>query len=499
MCDNSFDDVGQLNLHIHRRHSREEPTLLPQSVNPMSEEVFKPYWKSIIEQNHEIFEELHEFKKYLSHSLGEIQRTQGVLMEEIHELNMSNVELKVSVNRIGSDQVNSSNRMENIFSQVKILENQHSQIHEKVEIVHNAIQSVATKSKQHPEQYSSPNSTERTDNKQETSNTTPSSQPCSSNQRNENFPCERCDFKARTSYQLKRHNEVRHYGNNKMLYIGDSIVQNIDVRYLEKRAKTYIKTARAYTTDGDNSEVNPLRDPPRIPDENFKDVVESELEKDDYKYLVLGSSSADITNLNTVTNPESNLEFYEHEAIKSAQIMFTLAEAAIFTFKNLKKVVIMNSPPRFDTSANDPLALKPQLSSLINSSYFHFWSHSQYRDKIVLGQHDIPHTLGNSHHEGFGSQDHPHYDGIHLIGPRGRSIVTNSISNIFLKADIIKTEPNKTKYDPKNMWSDAVRNSQPHSQQTTTPTASRPSVIKSNQTQDVYNVPVYNPYETLGN
>ena len=107
-----------------------------------------------------------------------------------------------------------------------------------------------------------------------------------------------------------------------------------------------------------------------FPARNFRDVVDEELSKDNYKYLVLGNSTADITNLKTDVDPITNLQVYEEEATKAAQSIFSLAEAALATFSSLEKVVLMKAPPRFDPALNDPMNLKPQLSALFNSAYF---------------------------------------------------------------------------------------------------------------------------------
>ena len=169
----------------------------------------------------------------------------------------------------------------------------------------------------------------------------------------------------------------------------------------------------------------------------------------------------------------------------------------------------MKAPPRFDPVSKDPMGLKPQLSSLVNASYFHFWSHSQYRDRIILGDHDIPHVLDQVHHETFGHPEHVSYDGVHLRGHRGRKVFTNSVFGMFLKAGFIRTPPGKTVYNPMQMFRDRLQSHQQSSPSQSSsvrgssnplPSAPpRPSVIRPNVHQDCYNVPVSNNFDILGN
>ena len=158
-------------------------------------------------------------------------------------------------------------------------------------------------------------------------------------------PCDRCGFKTYSEYQLKRHQEVRHYAKKKLLYVGDDIIQNVDHRHLEKEAKAFIKPLKAYSAA--NVELNDiLSSTPQHPEQNYKDVVLNELLNDEYSYLVLGSCTEDLSNLKTCEDPSEKLDELEDIVLNSAKAMFSLAETALSSFPKLKKVVLMMMPPQ---------------------------------------------------------------------------------------------------------------------------------------------------------
>ena len=113
---------------------------------------------------------------------------------------------------------------------------------------------------------------------------------------------------------------------------------------------------------------------------------------------MLGGGTVEITNLNTSHIPEVNIEKFKEEVTRSTQNMFKLAESVLQTYKYIEKVIILKKPPRFDPIKDDPLQLKPQLSSLGNALLFDLWCKSNMRNKIVKGDHQIPHLLGDPHH-----------------------------------------------------------------------------------------------------
>jgi hypothetical protein len=118
--------------------------------------------------------------------------------------------------------------------------------------------------------------------------------------------------------------------------------------------------------------------------------------------------------------------------------MFKLAESVLQTYKDIEKVIILKKPPRFDPIRDDPLQLKPQLSSLGNALLFDLWCKSNMRNKIVIGDHQIPHLLGDSHHLVFGHPESGKYDGLHLHGSEGQATFQASILGIMRTAGLIR-------------------------------------------------------------
>ena len=252
-----------------------------------------------------------------------------------------------------------------------------------------------------------------------------------------------------------------------------------------------------------------------------------------------------MTNLPTTIKPEQNLALFREEIFSTTAKMFSIAESALHSHKELEKVIILKRPPRFDKVSADPLQLKPQLSSLGNAFLFDLWCNSSYKNKIILGDHSIPHTLDDAHHLVYGHPDDPHYDGYHLRGPHGRKILQESIKCILNKAGMMKTQQqNKlprmkhsqapaflppvgpsprnlstplvpVHYDPIDILRKSIRrNSHRQSLPEKAPEKTkvidftvekktqkrvRPSVITYNTTQSQYSVPVSNSFEALGN
>ena len=185
---------------------------------------------------------------------------------------------------------------------------------------------------------------------------------------------------------------VRHGVKDKMLWVGDSVSSNADFKHISDISNTVITTVKAYAVSQEENGA-------RFPEKNFLDVVEKELEDKDYTFLVLGGGTVEITNLDTKSSPEEGLTSFKETVIRSSTKLFTLAEAALHTNPSLEKVIILRRPPRFDPVVSDPMELKPQLSKLGDAVIFDLWCESRFKDRIFLGDHQIPHRLGDDHEQ----------------------------------------------------------------------------------------------------
>ena len=277
------------------------------------------------------------------------------------------------------------------------------------------------------------------------------------------------------------------------------------------------------------------------PGKSFLEVVDKEIGKSTYKYLVMGGGSVDISNLDTKEATDEDMEDLRNKTIESAKQLFCIAEACIHDYKHLEKVVLFYRTPRADLRNSDPFNLKPQLSDLANSVYKELWIKSQFKEKIVLGEHIFELNSEYDHVSIFGQpMQNENYDGIHLRGASGREALTASILRILRKAKIASDEVKSTpggwkerirrndsntegwntsqkpylrrkdsiaegwntnsksslRYDPMKMFEDRMRDLKRTSEPATVK-ANRPSVIQ--KTQQQYSVPVFNRFDPLLN
>ena len=175
----------------------------------------------------------------------------------------------------------------------------------------------------------------------------------------------------------------------KILFIGDSISANIDMKMLAHATEADIQQVRAYSSIKE-SFSSKWKQAPRFPDSNFTDRVPAELSKVNYHYLIMQSPSVDITNLNTATlkAPEYT-KYFEQQTVISAQNFFKVVESALKIHQNLNKVIVLKLIPRYDPPSVDPLGLKSVLSKMFNGKIEELWRGSSFRSKIFVGSHNI--------------------------------------------------------------------------------------------------------------
>ena len=128
---------------------------------------------------------------------------------------------------------------------------------------------------------------------------------------------------------------------------------------------------------------------------------------------------------------------WNKKTVKSAKNYFRVAEEALEENPTLKKIVLLNRIPRFDSMNMDPLQIKHQLSNLANHEYTKLHSKSQFRERIIIGKHNIENSAF-SREQTYGKAGFGRFDGLHMVGKNGRTAFTNSLENILVDADIIK-------------------------------------------------------------
>ena len=143
----------------------------------------------------------------------------------------------------------------------------------------------------------------------------------------------------------------------KVLFAGDSVAHTASFRNVESLTNTRIKTVCAYSSV--------YNDTARWPQYNFTEVVNYNLKNpgvDAFDVLVLAAPTVDITNLNTSQlSSTDNTEIFQQNVIVSAQNMLSLAKASLEQNKGLRRVVLLEHPPRFDKIDVDPASIKPNL------------------------------------------------------------------------------------------------------------------------------------------
>ena len=229
--------------------------------------------------------------------------------------------------------------------------------------------------------------------------------------------------------------DVSHIKQRKVLLIGDSIASNIDKEVIERGLKAKVRTSKAYGSIFDNV-GSKVKAAARFPAKNFRDVTPIELKKEQVDYLILQAGSVDITNLDTKNKPDENIDYFKQEVRFSAKNLFATAEAALDTQPSLQKVVIMNLTPRYQMISDDPLSLKPALVLLFNNTLTELWLDSPYKQKIVIGKHNLDCT-GGIREARYRDIKNQKFDAVHLFGPSGQKAYTISVLDILKSADIL--------------------------------------------------------------
>ena len=333
------------------------------------------------------------------------------------------------------------------------------------------------------------------------------------------IPCSKCDFKAHTGVQMKKHMQVRHFSDRKLLYVGDSVTMNVNFGLLERETQTAIRAAEASGTDADSTGNNAA----------LIDVLDLELEREKFNFLVIAAGPTEISKLQV--NQPSDAKLLREETVDIAKKVISIAEAALEKFPHLEKVILVRTTPRFDPLPIDPAQLKPQLALLADSVLFGLWCESMYKEKIVLGNHDLSEWSKHNHPDIYGLSQNIGYDGVHMSGRLGRTVLTRSLLSV-LKTDLIKQTVTDTldiqPYNPMGILRERILShrgsSNPQTQTTSTkypvppssadvpiPTGIAPPSYPQIQprrsviftappsSRNLYPIPVHNSFEVLGN
>ena len=202
----------------------------------------------------------------------------------------------------------------------------------------------------------------------------------------------------------------------KVLFVSDSVSKVANLRLTEKASRCRIRSVTASNCD-ENS---------RHPENNFADVVKYNLNnpgREDFEALVMSAPTKDISDLHSLDDKTAKARV--KSSVKS---MVNVAELALKQHKNLKKVIMLEHVPRFDSQTNSALA------KLANATLQNLCLHSQLKNKINVGKHNLEsYGVGKTHERRYRNTGTGRYDGVHLFGPSGVKDFTESLSSIMLR------------------------------------------------------------------
>ena len=148
----------------------------------------------------------------------------------------------------------------------------------------------------------------------------------------------------------------------------------------------------------------------------------------------MSAPTVDISNLDTSRLRQNDCtDFFKQKVIQSSQNMFSLAQASLEEHAHLRKVIIMEHPPRFDNQTVDPTSVKASLTKLANKTLYQLLNNCSLKDKIFIGSHSLECAgIGATHQARYLDQRTGRYDGVHLYGQTGSRDYTDSVKTIFM-------------------------------------------------------------------
>ena len=200
----------------------------------------------------------------------------------------------------------------------------------------------------------------------------------------------------------------------KVLYVTDKVGSVANMRLVEK-----------YSSSRINTKITSGSDPHR------RHVVFSNLDfpgREQYEYVAMSAPSDDISNLKVDNVTRTDLE---QQVTDSCRNTLIIAQEAIEKHVKLKKVIIMEHPPRFDEQIRSEMAefANRTFESLIGNLV------PSLQSKIVLGKHTLHcFSVGKTFESRYRNTLFNQIDGLHFMGPLGSRDYSNSLTDIIVNA-----------------------------------------------------------------
>ena len=119
--------------------------------------------------------------------------------------------------------------------------------------------------------------------------------------------------------------------------------------------------------------------------------------------------------------------------------MFAVATDAVENHPELRKIILMEHAPRFDTAEVDPLGLKPKLALYANKLYKELVNKSDMKKKIMIGNHKLD-CVGDQRLGRYTDEVTGRYDGVHHNHGFGKRAYTRSVLDIITFAALPMTD-----------------------------------------------------------
>ena len=109
--------------------------------------------------------------------------------------------------------------------------------------------------------------------------------------------------------------------------------------------------------------------------------------------------------------------------------VLNIAKKSLSENKNLKKVVVLEHPPRFDSN------IKGEMASLANTTFKELIENLKHEHKIELGMHSLKcYGVGKTYDARYRNSLIKQVDGLHFLGPCGSRDYSESLVRILVKA-----------------------------------------------------------------
>ena len=163
--------------------------------------------------------------------------------------------------------------------------------------------------------------------------------------------------------------------------------------------------------------------------EDLENVVQKNLVcpgREKYDILTIAAPTVDITNLKI--NNCSSVEL-EKKVTESCNNVIVVAKNALKEHKDLKRVIILDHPPRFDEK------VKTEMAIFANNIFNSVIQSLPKNINIAFGKHNLSsYGVGKTYDSRYKSTCLNRTDGLHFVGPSGMKDYSSSLINILTTA-----------------------------------------------------------------